>query len=776
MTAPLPALLAAFPPPSPRVDGPRPAISLATASGAMSPAVPSETTGQLLRALLAERFGFNAFRPHQQEVCEAVVEGRDALVVMPTGAGKSLCYQLPGMLRRKQRIGSSGGCVLVVSPLIALMEDQVMKMRERGFVAERIHSGCDREASREVCRQYLRGQVDFLFFAPERLAVPGFPEMLAKKTPALVAVDEAHCISHWGHDFRPEYRMLGERLPLFRPAPILALTATATPVVQDDIVELLRLGVAPSSPAPGSAPMLPSKRFIHGFRRENIALEVVDCAPTQRRALAAKAVADPAHRPAILYAPTRKDAEEIASEFADEGLAVAAYHAGLPAKQREAVQNAFSKGTLEVVVATIAFGMGVDKADVRTVVHLALPQSVESYSQEVGRAGRDGLPSRALCLGSMVDARMHTFFVERDYPTSSTLGRLWRALPEVRAGSGRAGDDGFSEQEVKRQSGLDDDTFPKALEKLWIHGGAIGVGAMWQRGHDRWEAPYLAQKRHKEQQIAGMTRFLDEKACRQLALLRHFGDDDNKGACGICDACDPTGCRLRQTRAVTDDEDRLIAAIASRLVSVGQRGISTGKLFSETLEPKGIDRRSFEHLLAAMVRADRVRLEERVFVNDRGERIKYQSATAGQGNSGGGGGAHGVGGEGRAAALSMFVSARTDDGGKGKGKKPRGAKKERAPRSQGGKGGGSAAQPDAAWASSPRDVVDRLRAWRLAEAQAKKAPAFTVFSDRVLLGMASCAPSSVEDLMKVPGMPKRLLDKRGHELLAVIRGEGSDLE
>src|ERR1700691_1334033 len=259
-----------------------------------------------LTDLLRRAFGHQSFRVNQEAVCRAAVDGEDLLLVMPTGAGKSLCYQLPAIAR--------GGTALVVSPLIALIEDQCAKLVSLGFSVARIHSGLDRAVSRQACVDYLNGTLQFLFIAPERLRVPGFPEMLAKRKPALIAIDEAHCISQWGHDFRPDYRMVGQYLPSFRPAPALALTATATPLVQKDIAAQLGLNTV--------------KHFIHGFRRENIAVEVVEVLPSNRPALARTILLEAANRPAIVYTPTRKLAAALSTAWARE-FRVAGYHAGL---------------------------------------------------------------------------------------------------------------------------------------------------------------------------------------------------------------------------------------------------------------------------------------------------------------------------------------------------------------------------------------------------------------------------------------------------------------
>ena len=358
-----------------------------------------------LRRTLQELFGFDDFRPGQLPVVEAVLSGRPTLAVMPTGAGKSLCYQLPAIILP--------GTALVVSPLVALMKDQVDALVRRGVPAAFVSAAQPESERQQSERDLAEGRLRLVYVAPERFRSPVFMRALTAARLSLVAVDEAHCVSEWGHAFRPDYERLGDVLSQLAPTRLLALTATAGPEIRGEIVRLLR--------------MQQPRIEVAGFDRPNIHLEVHELS-TEAEKFDTVLAAVREHSPAIVYSATRRQAETLAIRLARLGVSAAAYHAGLTGRQRTQTQEAFQSGHLRVVVATNAFGLGVDKSDVRLVVHSELPRSIEAFYQEAGRAGRDGLPSIAALLFAPKDIFLQKHLVRAANPAVGTVEQLWSLL------------------------------------------------------------------------------------------------------------------------------------------------------------------------------------------------------------------------------------------------------------------------------------------------------------------------------------------------------------
>jgi ATP-dependent DNA helicase RecQ len=349
--------------------------------------------------LLKRYFGFASFRPLQREIIRATMEGRDAFALLPTGGGKSLCFQLPALMRP--------GLTVVVSPLIALMKDQVDALQAGGIAATFLNSSLGADESRRRLRGLHQNEYRLLYAAPERLVLSGVLEDLQRWNVNLIAVDEAHCISEWGHDFRPEYRQLAQMREKFPNAPMMALTATATTRVREDIVKLLQLREP--------------QCFVASFNRPNLTYRVIAKAKPSAQVLSF--LRSRPRDSGIVYCHSRKSAESVAAQLNDHKIPARPYHAGLTAKERSENQDLFLRDEVRVICATIAFGMGINKPNVRFVIHYDLPKNIEGYYQETGRAGRDGLPSDCLLLFSAGDVVKQQHFIEEKQPDEQRIAR-----------------------------------------------------------------------------------------------------------------------------------------------------------------------------------------------------------------------------------------------------------------------------------------------------------------------------------------------------------------
>jgi superfamily II DNA helicase RecQ len=434
-------------------------------------------------------------------------------------------------------------------------------------------------------------------------------------------------------------------------------------------------------------------------------------------------------------------AAELAAHFS-----TAAYHAGLDAERRKRVQEKFLAGKVDVMVATIAFGMGIDKPDVRTVIHTALPGSLEAYYQEIGRAGRDGNPSRAVLMHSYADRYTHDFFFERDYPAVALLDAMFARLrPEP-----------MEKAALQKQMRMDSDLFDKAFEKLWIHGGAVlDYAENVSVGQRQWREFYIAHGEQKRAQIEKMIRFADANQCRMSTLVRHFGDlADGQTACGICDFCDPAGCVAQRFRTATEAERAALFRVLASLRSVEQK--STGKLHAELFPGGEMSRDTFEEVLGAMARAGLARLSDAVFEKD-GKQIPYRTVRLTP--------------AGRAADKTTPIEFIMKETSAPPAKRKRRKKTSTSPKRRNGKAVKEPTVPrvNRTPAAMESRLEEALRTFRLLEARRRGVPAFRIFSDRTLSAIAQRRPAKAAELLAVPGIGISAVEKYGRQIYRICQ-------
>jgi ATP-dependent DNA helicase RecQ len=477
---------------------------------------------------LLAHVGYERFRPGQRDAVAAALAGRDSLVVMPTGGGKSLCYQLPGL--------ASPNLTIVVSPLIALMADQSLRLARDGHPVTMLASGLPDDVARAALAAVRSGEARIVYCSPERFASAALWEALERRDVDLVAIDEAHCLAEWGHDFRPDYLRLPRAIERLGRPPVMALTATATEAVAAEIVRRLALRDPLS--------------IRSGFDRPNLSFDILrfEGQGSRRRKLAVltRCLGNEGNRPAIVYCGTRRDTEEVAAALAASGIQAVGYHAGMEPDERAAAQHRFMEGDADVVVATNAFGMGVDKADVRSVIHLTIPTSVEAYYQEVGRAGRDGAPARGILLAMRADLGRLINFIERDSVGPEDVLHYARGL--------KAGPDVIEAPREDRErvclgmaerAGLVE-LEPAPVGRLHLlfaeTANVSRIAAVCRVARDRGWRAYRAV----EAFAFGSDR------CRRRTLLDHFGDARPGAPIGrCCDVCDPGTIGLPDPATIT---------------------------------------------------------------------------------------------------------------------------------------------------------------------------------------------------------------------------------
>ena len=498
---------------------------------------------------LRKHFGFDNFREGQREVIDAIISGEDAVVVMPTGSGKSLCYQLPAMML--------GGATLVVSPLIALMKDQVDALQSRGLPATFINSSLGEREQWARIESLRNSEFKLVYVAPERFRSSRFVSALQSVKVSLFAVDEAHCISTWGHDFRPDYLRLKNVVKSLDEVQTLALTATATPYVRSDIIQ--QLGLAKP------------RTFVSGFDRPNLSIQVWHAETLREKLTRIVALAKKTDGSGIVYASTRKAVESVGYDLQQRGLSVSLYHAGMTDATRVRAQDDFMSGHNQVIVATNAFGMGIDKRDIRFVAHYQMPGSIEAYYQEIGRAGRDGFPSTCLLLFNYADKNTHDFFIEGSYPDLSLVQDVYDALVSTQLKRVE-----LSSSEIAKGAGIRNELAVQSALYLLERAGHIQrVAGSGDRGDTNPSkrrtrsilmldpAPTKLRVNPNEtsrradlerRKLREMIEFCYTKDCYRAHILDYFGDHHHARRCGTCGNCAPNPSRTAHHTIVESKE------------------------------------------------------------------------------------------------------------------------------------------------------------------------------------------------------------------------------
>jgi ATP-dependent DNA helicase RecQ len=696
-----------------------------------------------LHAALSSYFGHEEFRPYQEPIIRKVMEGKSVLGILPTGAGKSLCYQLPALLLPRP--------TLVISPLIALMKDQLDGLPPEVYPkATLINSSVESEELDRRLAAIHAGQYKLIYAAPERLRQQGFLRLLQSIRLSLVVVDEAHCVSVWGHDFRPDYLFIRKALQMLSedgdPPAVLALTATATPEMQSEIAGQLGREV---------------ETLVASPFRPNLRLEVFRCSNADEKMRRIVEICRDTPGAAILYANSRDRCEKLAHFLRGQGIPAAHYHAGLSREERQATQERFMLGRIPVIVATVAFGMGVDKSNVRLVIHFSLPQSLEAYTQEAGRAGRDGRASRCVLLYAPADKTNLSRWLKQEEIGLETVRDVYRSL-QARLGRGTGV---VSSEELLEASGGDTDAFGvetslrvavSLLERVGLvtrhpdAGRDMRIEMLSPPRTSRADLETLleSRRRHSEERIEKMVAYVEGTGCRHVAISRHFGQALEP--CGsACDRCLGTAeDENPAVKAAPPGADRvpdigraIMTAIQSLPFAMGRTGIAK-VLMGAADSPVGKDRCESYGILAGCTRKSLMEymdelIEEGLLSVNLNDEYRRVSLTP----------------EGR-TALEEEREVRPNPYRSGPSPQQREAR--------------SSPHVEIELTEDEEDLFERLRAWRRIEADRAQLPPYVIFHDATLRAIARTVPRTAAEMGKLPGIGPSKMEKYGEAVLELL--------